>query len=230
MQMIFQDPFSSLNPRMTVGDIVGEPLVVHRMARRKEIKARVHDMLSRVGLKPEHAIRYPHAFSGGQRQRIGIARALVMRPSLVIADEPVSALDVSVQAQVINLLARLKEEFNLTCLFVAHDLSVVRHICDRVAVMYAGRIVELADAHSIFEDPQHPYTRALVSAIPYPDPDRAMNFALAGEVADPARLPPGCSFHPRCPNRHGPCDELRPALRDLGDARFTACHLYHGAV
>ncbi|MBN1341604.1 MAG: ABC transporter ATP-binding protein [Phycisphaerae bacterium] len=226
MQMIFQDPFSSLNPRMTVGDIVGEPLVVHRLARGSELKRRVDDMLARVGLKPEHAGRYPHAFSGGQRQRIGIARALILEPSLVIADEPVSALDVSVQAQVINLLGELKEEFQLTCIFVAHDLSVVKHICDRVAVMYAGKIVEVAPSDELFDAPKHPYTRALISAVPYPDPDRPMQFALAGEIADPANLPPGCSFHPRCTECVKPCKATRPELIGLTQYRQIACHLY----
>ena len=226
MQMIFQDPFSSLNPRMTVGDIVGESLTVHRIARGRERKARVHDMLVKVGLKPEHAIRYPHAFSGGQRQRIGIARALIMSPALVIADEPVSALDVSVQAQIINLLDQLQQEMNLTCLFVAHDLSVVKHICNRVAVMYAGRIVEMAPAQDIFEHPLHPYTRALISAVPHPDPDVRMNFKLGGEVADPADLPPGCSFNPRCDRCIAPCTEARPELQQAAAGRLVACHLY----
>ncbi len=225
IQMIFQDPFSSLNPRMTVGDIVGEPLLIHRVGTRAERKDRVADMLRKVGLKPEHMHRYPHAFSGGQRQRIGIARALVLHPSLVVADEAVSALDVSVQAQVINLLEDLQEELGLTTIFVAHDLSVVRHIADRVAVMYAGRLVELAPTDELFENPRHPYTRALLSAVPSPDPDRRLAFALSGEVADPARLPGGCSFHPRCPRRFEPCDSVCPALVQDGPAH-VACHLY----
>ena len=194
MQMIFQDPFSSLNPRMTVGDIVGEPLVIHRMAKGQELTDRVEAMLQKVGLKPEHRQRYPHAFSGGQRQRIGIARALIMNPELVVADEAVSALDVSVQAQVINLLQDLQEELKLTYIFVAHDLSVVKHICDRVAVMYAGKIVELAPTDELFENPMHPYTRALLSAVPSPDPDDAINFDVGGEVADPGNLPSGLQF------------------------------------
>jgi oligopeptide/dipeptide ABC transporter ATP-binding protein len=226
MQMIFQDPFSSLNPRMTVGDIVGEPLRIHRMARGTELRDHVDEILRKVGLRPEHRARYPHAFSGGQRQRIGIARALVMRPSLVVADEPVSALDVSVQAQVINLLEDLQEEFRLTYLFVAHDLSVVKHICDRVAVMYAGKIVELAETETLFGSPAHPYTRALLSAIPLPDPDLKMEFSLSGEVADPARLPTGCSFHPRCPDCFGPCARVVPELGELPDGRFVSCHLH----
>lgn len=226
MQMIFQDPFASLNPRMTVGDIVAEPLVIHRLARGKELEDRVVDMLVKVGLKSEHRQRYPHAFSGGQRQRIGIARALIMRPSFVVADEAVSALDVSVQAQVINLLSDLQEEFGLTYLFVAHDLSVVKHICDRVAVMYAGRIVELAETDALFENPRHPYTRMLLSAVPDIDPDVKMRFDISGDVADAGRLPPGCSFHPRCPHRFGPCDRVVPPLRRLDERGDVACHLY----
>jgi len=226
MQLIFQDPFSSLNPRMTIEQIVGEPLTIHRLAAGRHERAdRVVEMLRMVGLKDEHLRRYPHEFSGGQRQRIGIARALIMRPSLVIADEPVSALDVSVQAQVINLLADLQGRLGLTYLFVAHDLSVVRHISDRVAVMYAGRLVELAPTEALFEDARHPYTRALISAVPYPDPDVKMTFRLGGEVADPARLPAGCAFHPRCPQRFGPCDKRRPDLKETDDGRRAACHL-----
>ncbi len=184
MQMIFQDPFSSLNPRMTVGDIVGEPLLIHKLAKGKELIDRVDDMLVKVGMKPEHRQRYPHAFSGGQRQRIGIARALIMRPSLVVADEAVSALDVSVQAQVINLLEDLQEELNLTYIFVAHDLSVVRHISNRVAVMHRGKLVEIEDTETIFENPQHAYTRMLLSAIPHPDPDVKLLFTPLSESSD----------------------------------------------
>jgi len=226
MQMMFQDPFSSLNPRMTIGTIVGEPLVIHNLAKGGELKGRVAEMLVKVGLKPEHAIRYPHAFSGGQRQRAGIARALIMQPSLVVADEPVSALDVSVQAQIINLMEDLQAEFNLTYVFIAHDLSVVEHISDRVAVMYAGRIAELAGTEDLFQDPKHPYTCALLSAVPNPDPDRKMRFDLVGEVADPANLPPGCPFHPRCPKRFEGCDKRMPPLKDCGEGRLVACHLY----
>jgi oligopeptide/dipeptide ABC transporter ATP-binding protein len=189
-------------------------------------------MLLRIGLKPEHRTRYPHAFSGGQRQRIGIARALIMHPSLVVADEAVSALDVSVQAQVLNLLKDLQEEFKLTCIFVAHNLDVIRHVCDRVAVMYAGRIVEIGETAALFEDPRHPYTKALHSAVPKPDPDQRMNFEIAGEAADPGHLPPGCAFHPRCPQCFVPCQQHRPELQRAigveagrtGD-HLVACHL-----
>ena len=224
LQMIFQDPFSSLNPRMTVRDLVAEPLVIHRLARGAELEERVAEMLRKVGLQPEHRMRYPHAFSGGQRQRIGIARALVMHPRLVICDEAVSALDVSVQAQVINLLADLQEDLGLTYIFIAHDLSVVRHICDRVAVMYAGRIVELAPTRVLFTDPQHPYTRALLSSAPSPDPDTAMTTVITGEVADPGNLPEGCSFAPRCPLATPRCRTERPVLRETGATRTAACH------
>jgi len=225
MQMIFQDPFSSLNPRMTVRDIVGEPLVIHRLARGAELEDRISEMLRKVGLKPEHRTRYPHAFSGGQRQRIGIARALIMHPSLVVCDEAVSALDVSVQAQVINLLQDLQQDLGLTYIFIAHDLSVVKHICDRIAVMYAGRIVELAECQPLFDDPKHPYTRALLSAVPNPDPDLKMELGLKGEVADPSNLPPGCSFHPRCPGVKDVCRESLPDWREVAQRRFAACHL-----
>ena len=226
MQMIFQDPFSSLNPRMTVGDIVGEPLVIHHIAKGDELRERVEGMLKKVGLKPEHRQRYPHAFSGGQRQRIGIARALIMNPQYVVADEAVSALDVSVQAQVINLLQDLQEELKLTYIFVAHDLSVVKHICDRVAVMYAGKIVELAPTAELFENPMHPYTRALLSAVPSPDPDDAINFDVGGEVADPGNLPSGCSFHPRCADCFEPCSQASPHLDEVIPGRFVSCHLF----
>jgi peptide/nickel transport system ATP-binding protein len=225
MQMIFQDPFSSLNPRLTVGAIVAEPLLIHGLAKGQELKDRVSEMLKKVGLKPEHQQRYPHAFSGGQRQRIGIARALIMHPALVVADEAVSALDVSVQAQVINLLQELQEDLGLTYLFIAHDLSVVRHLCDRVAVMYAGRIVEQAPAERLFADPRHPYTRMLLSAVPNPDPDVPMSFSVEGEVADPANLPGGCSFHPRCRECLERCKTEMPQLMMLPDGRAVACHL-----
>ncbi|MBI5380603.1 MAG: ABC transporter ATP-binding protein [Opitutae bacterium] len=234
MQMIFQDPFSSLNPRLTVAQIVGEPLDIHRLGSPREREERVVDILRKVGLQPEHRTQYPNAFSGGQRQRIGIARALIMRPALVVADEAVSSLDVSVQAQVLNLLKDLQEEFRLTYLFVAHNLDVVRNFCDRVAVMYAGRIVELAPAAGLFDGPLHPYTQALLSAVPPPDPDVKMKFDLPGEIADPTRLPEGCAFHPRCPECFAPCKRLLPELRttattdELGcvyASRAVACHL-----
>lgn len=226
MQMIFQDPFSSLNPRMTVGEIVGEPLLIHGMGNGREREAKVVEMLRRVGLKPEHRSRYPHAFSGGQRQRIGIARALILRPSFVVADESVSALDVSVQAQVLNLLKDLQAEFGLTYLFVAHNLDVVRHFCDRVAVMYAGRMVEIGSTRQVLESPAHPYTRALLATMPYPDPDRPIDSIIAGETADPSRLPPGCAFHPRCPHRFGPCSQVVPGLLPVDSLQKAACHLH----
>jgi peptide/nickel transport system ATP-binding protein len=225
MQMIFQDPFSSLNPRMTVRDIVAEPLLIHRRGNKQQRDERVAEMLKKVGLKPEHRTRYPHAFSGGQRQRIGIARALIMNPKLVVCDEAVSALDVSVQAQVINLLGELQQDLGLTYIFIAHDLSVVKHLCDRIAVMYAGRIVELASSDDLFDNPRHPYTRALLSAVPDPDPDKPMNMALEGEVADPGNLPDGCAFSPRCAHCFARCKVEIPQLREAGNSRFSACHL-----
>ena len=225
MQMIFQDPFASLNPRMTVGQIVSEPLKIHGLAEGAELEQRVDEMLLKVGLKPEHKPRYPHAFSGGQRQRIGIARALIMNPKLVVADEAVSALDVSVQAQVINLLSMLKETMGLSYIFVAHDLGVVRHICDRVAVMYAGRIVEIAPTEELFENPQHPYTQLLLASAPIPDPENRQMPPPAGEVADAGNLPAGCAFAPRCPHCHGGCGESVPQLREVSPGHFSACPL-----
>jgi peptide/nickel transport system ATP-binding protein len=225
MQMIFQDPFSSLNPRMTLLDLVGEPLLVHGVKSRREREDRVADLLRRVGLRPEYMRRFPHAFSGGERQRIGIARALALNPRLVVADEPVSALDVSVQAQILNLLQDLQGEFRLTYLFVAHDLSVVRHISDRVAVMYVGQMVELAETERIFTAPKHPYTAALLSAVPEPDPRlRTRRIVLQGEVANPASPPSGCYFHPRCPHAVEICRTKAPVWREASPAHFVACH------
>jgi oligopeptide transport system ATP-binding protein len=229
IQVIFQDPYSSLNPRMTVAQIVGEPLGVHGLVREAAAQAtRVQELLRQVGLLPQHGRRYPHELSGGQRQRVGIARALALEPSLIICDEPVSALDVSIQAQIINLLEDLGRDLGLTYLFVAHDLSVVRHISDRVAVMYLGRIVELADRQTLYESPRHPYTKALLSAVPIPDPEveaRRERVVLGGEVPSPLRPPSGCSFHPRCPIAVAECQTIRPELRDLGSGQLAACHL-----
>ena len=225
MQMIFQDPFSSLNPRMTLFDIIGEPLLVNGMRDRRQRMARVEELLGLVGLRPEFLQRFPHAFSGGQRQRIGIARALALSPSLVVADEPVSALDVSVQAQILNLLLELQNRLGLTYLFVAHDLSVVKHICDRVAVMYVGRIVETAATKDIFESPKHPYTAALLSAVPQPDPGlRSQRIILEGEVADPANPPSGCYFHPRCGYAVDLCRQQTPELEEIMPGHEVSCH------
>jgi oligopeptide/dipeptide ABC transporter ATP-binding protein len=225
MQIIFQDPYSSLNPRMTVGSIVGEPLLVHGLARGSERDDRVIEVLTAVGLKEEHMKRYPHEFSGGQRQRIGIARALVLEPQLVVCDEPVSALDVSIQAQVLNLLEDLQREFGLTYLFVAHNLSVVKHISNRVAVMYLGRIVELASTQHLFAEPKHPYTEALVSAVPVPEPDITVErIILEGDVPSPVNPPSGCHFHPRCRYAVDICAAEAPLYRDLGGEHFVACH------
>ena len=225
VQMIFQDPFSSLNPRMTLLDIIGEPLLVNGVGSRAERTARVAELLKLVGLRPEYLRRYPHAFSGGQRQRIGIARALALNPSLIVADEPVSALDVSVQAQILNLLLRLQQQLGLTYLFVAHDLSVVKHISDRVAVMYVGRIVELADSAALFASPLHPYTEALLSAVPAPDPGaRSRRIVLQGDVADPSNPPSGCYFHPRCRYASDVCSQKAPELRELAPGHLVSCH------
>ncbi len=225
MQMIFQDPFGSLNPRMTLLDIVGEPLLLNGMKSAQDRTERVADLLRLVGLRPEYMRRYPHAFSGGQRQRIVIARALALNPRLVVADEPVSALDVSVQAQVLNLMMDLQEQLKLTYLFVAHDLSVVKHITDRVAVMYVGQIVEVAPTDKLFEEPLHPYTAALMSAVPVADPDVPMSeMQLEGEIASPAKPPSGCYFHPRCPYMIDVCREVTPALEEIEPGRFARCH------
>ena len=226
MQMVFQDPFSSLNSRMSLLDIVGEPLLVHGMTNRQERQDRVAELLRLVGLRPEYMQRYPHAFSGGERQRIGIARALALHPRLVVADEPVSALDVSVQAQVINLLMDLQSEFELTYLFVAHDLSVVKQISDRVVVMYVGKIVEMANTEEMFTNPKHPYTEALLAAVPVPDPrarrqDRKL---LQGEVANPANPPSGCYFHPRCPYVQDVCRTETPSLQEVSPGHYASCH------
>jgi peptide/nickel transport system ATP-binding protein len=226
MQMIFQDPFASLNPRMTLLDIVGEPLLVHGVGTEQERQDRVVELLRLVGLRPEYMRRYPHAFSGGQRQRIGIARALALNPRLVVADEPVSALDVSVQAQILNLLLELQERLGLTYLFVAHDLSVVKHISERVAVMYVGRIVETAPTNQLFESPRHPYTEALLSAVPIPNPRlRSERIVLQGEVADPANTPSGCHFHPRCRYAKDVCREQTPLQEEIEPNHYVRCHL-----
>jgi peptide/nickel transport system ATP-binding protein len=225
VQIIFQDPFSSLNPRMTVLDIVGEPLVIHGIARGDELKSRVRDLLEAVGLKAQHMNRYPYAFSGGQRQRIGIARALALRPKIIVADEPVSALDVSIQAQVLNLLEDLQKDFGLTYLFIAHDLSVVEHISDRVAVMYLGKVVELSPAEELYAVPLHPYTEALMSAVPRTDPGKkSKRIILKGDVPSPANPPSGCKFHPRCRYAEPICSQEEPPLREIRPDHYAACH------
>jgi len=227
IQIIFQDPFGSLNPRMTVGDIVGESLIIHKIANnKKEKEEKVKDLLETVGLNAGHIRRYPHEFSGGQRQRIGIARALALNPKLVICDEPVSALDVSIQAQVINLLEDLQGKFKLTYLFIAHDLSVVKHISDRVAVMYLGKIVELTSTYELYDNPQHPYTEALLSAVPIPDPTlNRQRIVLEGDVPSPFNPPKGCRFHPRCKYAKPICSQEEPELIDINGGHYAACHL-----
>jgi len=227
MQMIFQDPYASLNPRMTVGEIVGEPLTVHKVANKKEVNERVEHLLELVGMNPAFANRYPHEFSGGQRQRIGVARALSLQPSFIVCDEPISALDVSIQAQVVNLLEDLQGQFNLTYLFVAHDLSMVRHISDRVAVMYLGVIVELATRNDVYNKPLHPYTQALLSAVPIPDPvadAKRERVILKGDVPSPVNPPSGCRFRTRCPIAESVCAETRPEFREIQPDHFVACH------
>ena len=225
MQIVFQDPYSSLNPRLTVGSMLGEALAIHRIARGTAARERVAELLRLVGLHPDHARRYPHEFSGGQRQRIGVARALAVNPRLIVADEPVSALDVSIQAQIINLLRELQRKLKLTYLFVAHDLSVVEHISDRVAVMYLGRIVELATSETLYREPRHPYTVSLLSAIPVPDPARKKDrIVLKGDVPSPARPPSGCRFHPRCYMAQEICSREEPLLREVRPGHWAACH------
>lgn len=225
-QMIFQDPFASLNPRMTVGDIVGEPLLVHRMGSTNERNERVAEVLGKVGIEPTYMKRFPHEFSGGQRQRIGIARVLTLNPQLIIADEPVSALDVSIQAQIINLMVKLQDEFHLSYLFISHDLAVVEHISDRVAIMYLGKIVEIAPSKNIYSEPRHPYTKALLSAIPIPNPKSSeQRTILKGDIPNPANPPSGCAFRTRCPQAEKNCGEQIPAMIKIGHDHFAACHL-----
>ncbi len=228
MQMIFQDPYASLNPRMTVGNIIGEPLDVHNIGRSRERRARVQELLEIVGLNPYFVNRYPHEFSGGQRQRIGVARALAVQPDFVVCDEPISALDVSIQAQIINLLEELQDQFALTYLFIAHDLSVVRHISDRVAVMYLGKLAELTDRGTLYQNPLHPYTEALLSAVPIPDPKverKRKRILLEGDVPSPANPPKGCNFRTRCRKRIDICSEVEPEWREVVEDHWVACHL-----
>jgi oligopeptide transport system ATP-binding protein len=232
LQMIFQDPYASLNPRMTVGNIVSEPMQIHKLVAKNERTQRVQELLQTVGLNPYFANRYPHEFSGGQRQRIGIARALAANPDFIVCDEPVSALDVSIQAQIVNLLEDLQDQFGLTYLFIAHDLSVVRHISDRVAVMYLGKIVEMADRNELYDNPLHPYTKALLSAVPIPDPvieKKRERIILTGDVPSPINPPSGCHFHTRCPYVMDVCKQIDPIFSDQGSGHFVACHLYPGS-
>jgi oligopeptide/dipeptide ABC transporter ATP-binding protein len=227
LQMVFQDPYSSLNPRKRIGDIIEEPMIIHKLGSKKERIERVMDILQKVGLQPEAYYRYPHEFSGGQRQRIGLARALVVNPKLIICDEPVSALDVSIQSQIINLLEDIQEEFNLSYLFIAHDLSVVRHISDRIGVMYLGKIVEEAPTDLLFAAPAHPYTQALLSAIPLPNPAiKQERITLRGEIPSPMNPPSGCIFHTRCPFVMDVCKKELPATKEIADGHFVACHLH----
>lgn len=229
MQMIFQDPYASLNTRMTVGDIIGEAIDIHKLMNKKERNERVQYLLSRVGLNTDHASRYPHEFSGGQRQRVGIARALAVQPEFIVCDEPISALDVSIQAQVVNMLEDLQKDLGLTYLFIAHDLSMVKHISDKIGVMYLGKLVEIAESNELYKNPLHPYTKALLSAIPIPDPDAAAKnkrIMLQGEIPSPIDPPPGCRFKDRCSYAKPICKELEPELKDQGNGHCVACHLY----
>ncbi len=229
MQIIFQDPFGSLNPRLTVEKIVEEPLLTHKIGTRKERRKKIEEMLEKVGLLPEHMRRFPHEFSGGQRQRIMIARALIMNPSLIIGDEPVSALDVSVQAQILNLLARLQRDFSFSLIIISHDLSVVRYICDKVAVMYLGKVVEIGPADFLYDDPKHPYTKALISAVPVADPGlKRERIILEGDVPSPVNPPSGCRFHPRCPERMDICALEKPLPVEIREDHFVSCHHYGG--
>jgi oligopeptide/dipeptide ABC transporter ATP-binding protein len=227
MQIIFQDPYSSLNPRMTVNQILADPMINYGLYPGKQQPERIAFLLEKVGLSPEHGRRYPHEFSGGQRQRIGVARALALDPQVIVGDEPVSALDVSIQAQIINLLIDLQEEFDLSYIIIAHDLAVVEHICNQVAVMYLGKIVEYGTYRDVYKDPKHPYTQALLSAIPVPDPEASRHrIILTGDVPSPIRPPPGCHFHPRCSFRMGICDKHEPQLKDIGSGHVVSCFLY----
>lgn len=226
LQMIFQDPFSSLNPRMTIEEILSEPFIIHKLAPARQIREQVAQLLEKVGLTADHRQRYPHEFSGGQRQRVGIARALAVQPQLIIADEPVSALDLSVQAQILNLLRKIQLEHNLSYLFIAHDLAVIEHVSDRIAVMYLGKIVELTSATELYRAPRHPYTEALLNAVPIPDPDQPRPAPLSGEIPSPVAPPSGCHFHPRCPYADQLCRQHAPLLEDSGAGHLVACHHY----